>query len=90
MTYREALLTVQGGNRARRPCWQPGWIELGEFQGRMVPYYVNPADVMVHGHMMPAMRVTYTPFRVIRTSPRTGEQFMYPEDEQAKDWEVVK
>lgn len=89
MTFNEAMQAIQMGEKVRRPCWQPGWVELGTFQGRLTAYYHNPADVMVNDYLMPAMRVTYTPFRSLRTDPQTGQQYLYPEDEMAKDWEVV-
>ena len=90
MTFNDAMKAIQQGGKVRRPRWQPGWVELGVFQEKPRAYYCNPADVDVGGHLMPAMLVTYTPYRVVRTDIRTGQQFLYPEDEMAKDWEVVK
>lgn len=90
MTYNDAMKAIQMGEKVRRPCWQPGWVELGLHQNKLVAFYCNPADVMISDHVMPAMLVTYTAFKAIKTDPRTGEQFLYPEDERAKDWEIVK
>jgi hypothetical protein len=90
MTLSDVMKRIKAGGMARRPCWQPGRIEQGIFQDKPTIYYCNPTDVMVGDHLMPAMRVTWTPIRVLKTDPRTGRQYLYPEDELATDWEVVK
>lgn len=79
MTYQKAMEIVKKGGKVRRPCWQPGWVEQGIFQGEPTPFYRNPAPVMVADILMPEIFVVYTPFK-------RREYPYYEEDLKETDW----
>lgn len=75
MNYKQAHnKLIHGGHKVRRRCWQPGWLEIGTFQGKPTIFYRNPAPVQIAEYEMPEFYVTYNPNY---------------EDVQAKDWQEV-
>lgn len=72
MGFDKALRVLAQGGKVRRPCWQPGWLEAGTFQGHTNQiFYKNPKPVMIAGYEMPVFCMTY---------------YVCPADAAANDW----